>query len=160
MSKSPENALYRTSPVFKKRITQLIYRQNCTSKKEFAALVGVSEPTITRATLDGIIPTVPVLVTIADALEISVEYLLGRSDHDHFAPARIPASFHIRIEQLKRERNTNYGEICKKMRFPRTYFYEWLKEKTFPCVDYLVAIADYFGVSADYLLGRTDSRLR
>ena len=77
MSKSPENALYRTSPVFKKRITQLIYRQNCTSKKEFAALVGVSEPTITRATLDGIIPTVPVLLTVADALAFPLNTCWG-----------------------------------------------------------------------------------
>lgn len=70
MSKTPENALFRASPAFKKRVIQLIYKQGC-SKKEFALRVGVSEPVITRATLDGIIPTVPILVKIADSLFLS-----------------------------------------------------------------------------------------
>lgn len=156
MSKTPENALFRASPAFKKRVIQLIYKQGC-SKKEFALRVGVSEPVITRATLDGIIPTVPILVKIADSLKVSLEYLICRTENEKINLSKFPTTFHIRLERLTNKAHVNYGQIAQKMRFPRTYFYEWQKKKTFPCVDYLVDIADYFEVSIDYLMGRTDT---
>ncbi len=157
MSKTPENALFRSSPAFKKRIMHLIYKQGCT-KKEFALRVGVSEPIITRATLDGIIPTVPILITIANSLKISLDYLICRSENPNIELAKTPTTFHLRLEELAKEHQVNYGKIAQKMRFPRTYFYEWQKEKTFPSVDYLVDIAGYFKVTLDYLVGRTDKK--
>ena len=44
------------------------------------------------------------------------------------------------------------------MPFPNSYFYDWQREKTLPSLEYLRAIAEYFKVSIDYLLGRTDER--
>ena len=44
------------------------------------------------------------------------------------------------------------------MDFPRTYIYEWIKENTLPAVDYVLAISEYFKVTPDYLLGRSDYR--
>ena len=42
----------------------------------------------------------------------------------------------------------------KKMDFPRGYITNWKNGKYKPGTDALVKIADYFGVSVDYLLGR------
>ena len=44
------------------------------------------------------------------------------------------------------------------MPFTKNFFYEWQRAKTLPSLEYLEAIADYFKVSIDYLLGRTDER--
>lgn len=44
------------------------------------------------------------------------------------------------------------------MPFQKNSFYEWLRTGSLPTLEYLEAIAEYFNVSLDYLLGRTDYR--
>lgn len=157
MSKAPEMSQYRTSEIFKKRLIHAIYDKGC-SKKQFAALMGVSEPIITRATLYGIVPTVPILIKIANSLNVSLEYLMGFTEIATIYLSDSPSTFHIRIEQLIREATTNYGKLSEQLTFPRTYFYEWQKEKTFPSLDYLIELSNHFNVSIDYLTGRTEDR--
>lgn len=54
------------------------------------------------------------------------------------------------------EKNTKYSVIAHYMPFTKNYFYEWEKSGTIPSWEYLKALAEYFKVSPDYLLGRTD----
>ena len=59
------------------------------------------------------------------------------------------AKFSERLKELRRERGLKQremAEICG------------LKLRSYQDYEYLVAIADYFGVSLDYLMGRTDVR--
>ena len=44
------------------------------------------------------------------------------------------------------------------MPFANNSFSEWFAKGTLPSLDYLKALAEYFNVSADYLLGRTDDK--
>lgn len=106
----------------------------------------------------GIVPSLKMLIKIADKLELSFLYLLGESDSNDFIPSANPSSFYKRLPQIAEERGENYGHIASRMPFPRTYIYEWLKENTLPSPEYLLALAEYFNVSPDYLLGRTDYR--
>ena len=63
-----------------------------------------------------------------------------------------------RLKLLRKERNLKQremAEICGlKMRGYQQYEYD----ETYPTVPGLVFLADYFDVSTDYLLGRTDCR--
>lgn len=144
------------SPRFQERILQLIADNDCKNNKEFAQLVGVSEPVITKAVNFGIIPTVKPLLNMANRLQLSFDYLIAKTDTNEFYPALQPTTFHARLKQLKEENQGRWSDILLKLPFPRTYIYEWLKEGTYPCVDYLYALAKAFAVSPDYLLGRTD----
>lgn len=157
MSKLPENAQYALSAKFRKRLADIMDENDC-GNVGFAELTGVSYPVISKAANYGIVPSTRALTKIADALQTSLPYLLGDSDVDDFHPAAFPSSFHTRVAELAEEKGVNYGQIARKMTFPRTYFYEWQKKGTLPSLDYLMAIADYFEVSPDYLLGRTDCR--
>lgn len=132
--------------------------ENDCGNADFAKLTGVSYPVIAKAANYGIVPSTRAAVKIADALQLSLPYLLGDSDANEFQPAAFPSSFHSRVAELAEEKGVNYGQIARKMTFPRTYFYEWLKKGTLPSLDYLMNIAEYFGVSPDYLPGRTDCR--
>lgn len=158
MPKLPESSQYKNSEEFKKRIAALMDDNECRTAKEFAALVSVSEPVISKAKNYGIVPGVRVLIRIADRLSLSLLYLLGKEQLNEFIPSASPSSFHIRIDGLTKERGLNYGQIATKMPFPRTYIYEWIKEGTYPSLDYALMLADYFNVSLDYLFGRTDYR--
>lgn len=158
MSKFPDSTQFRTSADFSKRLKLIMDDYECASNRQFAELVGVSIPVVTKAVSFGIVPTVRTLLKIADKLEISLTYLLGLEDNNEYIAASAPSTFYERLETLTNEKNLNYGQLASKMQFPRTYIYEWLKEKTLPSIDYVLSLAEYFGVSCDYLLGRSDYR--
>lgn len=160
MSKMPDESEFLVSESFKAVFTEK-FKDSELSKKDFANFLGVSQPVAAKALNFGIVPSLRTLIKIADKLEVSIEFLLGRSTNENFIPAERKSNFHERLELLMQKckaagENVNYGKICRSTTFPRTYFYEWIKEKTLPSLDYAFNIADYFGVSIDYLLGRTD----
>lgn len=156
MPRVPANTEYRVSAAFRKRILAIMEDSDCFSNRAFAERTGISLPVIARAALFGIVPTTRALIKIADALELSFSYLLGSTEKNEFIPSAAPSSFAARLEELRKERKITYGAIAQSMPFPRTYFYEWRKDNTLPSPEYLLAIASYFTVSPDYLLGRTD----
>lgn len=60
------------------------------------------------------------------------------------------------IKSLAEEQKISVVELEEKLDFSRNSLYAWKRSK--PSVDKLQAVADYFHVSTDYLLGRTNSR--
>ena len=73
-----------------------------------------------------------------------------------FYSSNSDASFQTRLHELMNEKNTKYSVIAHTMPFAKNYFYEWERAGTIPSWEYLKAIAEYFNVSPDYLLGRTE----
>ena len=61
-----------------------------------------------------------------------------------------------RIQELARKKDKNLKEISLELGFSKNYLYS-LKTQA-PSSDKLAKIADYFKVSTDYLLGRTDDK--
>lgn len=61
-----------------------------------------------------------------------------------------------RIQELARKKDKNLKEISLELGFSKNYLYS-LKTQA-PSSDKLAKIADYFQVSTDYLLGRTDDK--
>ena len=131
MSRTPDDCEKRISPDFRKRLLDLIFDQECT-KAEFAQLVGVNKEVITRATVYSIVPSVKSLIKIADSLNISLEYLLAKTDKNVFYKSESPTTFHYRIEQLRKEKNEKYSAICRSMPFQKNSFYEWLRTGSLP----------------------------
>ena len=95
---------------------------------------------------------------IADYYEISLSYLLAETEENDFIMSNNKISFFDRFEMLLKENKLKYSEFVKSMPFTENFIYEWRREGTLPSLEYLTAIADYFKVTRDYLLGRTDYR--
>ena len=157
MAKVTSDSHMRSSETFRIRLNSLIADLDC-SIYEFADKANVSKGVLTRAAIYGIIPSVRTLIKIADCLCVSLEYLLGLTDNTFYEPAPSPSTFHIRLAELCGERNVKYSEIGALMPFSANLFYDWQREKTIPSLEYLLALAEYFKVSPDYLLGRTDHK--
>lgn len=155
MTRIPEEYKSKTSNKFQKRLLYCISENEC-NKNDFAKLAGVNKEIITRATVYGIIPSVRSLIKIADYLNVSIPYLLGISNETTFYKSDSPSSFHLRLDQLTQEKNTKYSQISNQMPFAKNSIYEWIRTGTLPTLEYLYALANYFKVSIDYLLGRTD----
>lgn len=61
-----------------------------------------------------------------------------------------------RIRELRKERKMNQTEFAKALNVHQTAVSQWETEKTVPDIENMKVVADYFGVSLDYLLCRTD----
>lgn len=62
-----------------------------------------------------------------------------------------------RIKMLSTERGKNVKDVAIELGYGENYFYSFNSGKK-PSSDKLEAIADYFNVSTDYLLGRSDQK--
>lgn len=158
MSKLPESSELKISEDFRNRLILLMEDNDCKTAKQFANLVGVSSPVISKAINYSIVPSLRMLIKIADKLNLSMLYVIGKSDKNDFIAAATPSSFYERLPVLADEFHVNYGQIASKMPFPRTYIYEWLKDKSLPSLEYLLDLSEYFKITPDYLLGRSDYR--
>lgn len=61
-----------------------------------------------------------------------------------------------RLKNLLNEENITVNKLAADLNVSNSVVYYWVQGKTTPCADYIMAIASYFNVSSDYLLGLTD----
>lgn len=66
--------------------------------------------------------------------------------------------FAERIRELRLEHGLTQEEVGEIIGVKRYSVYSYEKGRACPEMKGLVALADYFGVSMDYLAGRTDNR--
>ncbi len=61
-----------------------------------------------------------------------------------------------RIKSLMKEESLNQVSLANKIGVKQNTISAWLLKKKEPCITSLWLLADYFDVSIDYLVGRTD----
>jgi transcriptional regulator with XRE-family HTH domain len=62
----------------------------------------------------------------------------------------------LRIKELRESRKIKQKEMAEILQVPNNTYNQWENEKRQPDPDMLVKIAEYFGVTVDYLLGRDE----
>ena len=63
----------------------------------------------------------------------------------------------IRLAELRRQEGISQKELAKKLNMSAGNLCDWEKGRTEPDVERLIAIADFFDVSLDYLVGREEN---
>ncbi len=144
---------------FQKRFIELTSDIEAKSKEKKAEIIGINRSTFANALNYGIVPKTPSLISIADYFDISIEYLIADTDDEYFDKSKCPKSFLERLEELRIEHGirTRY-ELAQKLLIHRNNIAQWYKLNCLPLIDDLIIIANYFNVSIDYLLGRTDDK--
>lgn len=66
--------------------------------------------------------------------------------------------FSARLKSLRKDKKMTAQELSEALDVPRATITAWEIKRSYPLVDRLVQIADYFNVSLDYLLGRKDKK--
>ena len=97
-------------------------------------------------------PSIKNLIKIAKYFNCTIDYLFGRSPNKESFPGDFKESFINRLDSLLVERRTSIYYVAKELDFSKSIYYDW-KKGSMPSVEKLVLLADYFGVSTDYLLG-------
>ncbi len=65
-------------------------------------------------------------------------------------------SFAIRVKELRNEKGITQKELAEAVQVNQSMITRWEKDECEPTASAIIKIADYFNVSADYLLGRND----
>ena len=68
------------------------------------------------------------------------------------------SKFADRLKQLRSEKNMTQEQLGEILGVKKYSIYTYEKERSGPDIDGLIALADFFDVSVDYLIGRTDKR--
>lgn len=147
------------SEEFKQRFLELISDFDC-KKSEIPKLLNIDYNVYIKITEFGIIPKPMVLIRIADYFNISVEYLLGRTDNSYFFKAETATTFLERYQALKTEKNLTDYAIAQKLHITTSYTTNWKNKKYMPSIINLIELSEILKVSIDYLLGRTDDRIK
>lgn len=69
----------------------------------------------------------------------------------------VDGTFAERLKRLRAQRKLSQAQLAKKINMSQSAVAGWELRKSEPAYHMLVTIADFFGVSADYLMGRTDN---
>lgn len=65
----------------------------------------------------------------------------------------------MRLKEIRKSKGIKQEVICKAMGITQPTYSSWENERSSPTPDALNRLADYLGVSVDYLLGRTESNI-
>lgn len=62
----------------------------------------------------------------------------------------------IRLKELRIEKNLSQWDVANGIQTGQRNISRWEKGEVLPTSDFIIKLADFFEVSTDYLLGRTD----
>lgn len=65
----------------------------------------------------------------------------------------------IRLEQLRKEKKMSMSKCAAVLQVPYTTYVSWEKGAREPNSEMLIVLADFFGCSIDYLVGRSPARI-
>lgn len=148
---------FKISATFQKRLNDYIAEQDC-KKSELPALIGINKDVFIRAANLGILPSTRSIQKIADYFDASFDYLIGLTDKDIFIKSASPVSFGQRLDELKHEKKVTFGKIATALGFSRSLFNSWTKNNYLPTVEIAFSLSQYFNVTIDFLLGRSERK--
>ena len=109
----------------------------------------------------GTLPNIPNLVKLANFFDCSTDYLLGIKEEDkikNFNASYVYAfeNFYNTLLNLVKDKNLTFYKLSKIIGVHKNTIYNWKNGVNPSCLT-LIKLSEYFGVSVDYLVGRTDN---
>lgn len=138
---------------FGETLKELLNERNMTAK-DFAKIIGVSAPTITRYIRGERMPNINILILIADALNRSVDFLLGREPENANLKFKKCPPFSDQIVILANAFGKNNSDFYKTIDISESTFYEWKNGSSLPTLESIENIAIKIDRRFDFVLGR------
>ena len=128
-----------------------IRKESGYTQTKIANLLCISQQTYSDYENGKTFPDEMTLIKIADALNVSTDYLLGRAD-----ALGGSMSISTRLKELRLEEELTQKELAEKLGITQDSISLWEKGKRMPDTGYIIKLCEIFQISADYLLGLTD----
>ena len=126
------------------------------TQKQVAEYFSLNIRTYSRYESGEIEPPISSISKLADYFEVSIDYLVGRSDNPG-VEYLTRTKFVERLEALRIEKSISQKAVAEYLGIPERAYQLYEYDKREPSQDDLIKLADYFDVSTDYLLGRSDN---
>lgn len=136
---------------FQERLQDLLV-ENGLSKLQLAKRIGISFETLNGYFNKDFYPELSVAIKIANYFDCSIQYLMGPTD-DYKSKETNELSFVATLKKLMKENNLSIEKFMKALNMSEANFYRWQTGKTKPAMTSLIAIANLFNVTIDYLIG-------
>ena len=128
---------------------------NETNPNFLAEKLGLKDENRIYAWLAGdYIPKIDTIVKLANLFECSIDYILGRTDSDEKVVNDNKIIFHERLEQIMKQKKLIKQDFRKNNILSSGLAFSIFNLKNIPYTENIIKIADYLGVSIDYLIGR------
>ena len=122
--------------------------------KTLADEIGISKQQIYYILNHQRQPSLDVLIRIADHFSCTSDFLLGREPESMAKSFRAIPPFPQQLAFLLEYYHTNKYRLCKEIPITHSVIYNWQCGKFTPSLDYIVKLADHFGCSVDFVIGR------
>lgn len=135
------------------------------TQNKLAEILDIDRTSISKYENGKQLPELYVLNSMADLFGVSLDYMAGRSHnvtpccHNHFDEMESPKIFGEILRALREERNISQKDMADHLQISRQAYNYYELGKREPSYEALRNLARYFGVTADYLLGLSDSRI-
>ena len=139
--------------------------RNGLTQSELAELLGVSQQTISKYENGSREPDLENLIRMSKIFHVTTDYLLGLSEptstyllHEEESNY-FREEISLRLKELMEERNVNPRSLSSICNLTSEEMKLFLDYGYLPHIDVLMKLADYFQVSLDYLLCRSNSKV-
>ena len=133
--------------------------------EKFAEPLGVTKQAVGRWEKGERQPSLALLSKIAESYEISTDYLLGLSDRREQSQQGegqeySPKLLSERMKFLRKQKGLTLEQFGVEIGVTKQTTSRWETGLRQPSLEMLAKVAEFYGVSADYLLGLSDKRER
>ena len=131
------------------------------SQPQLAKEIGYGKSVISSWEIGDQIPSAVAIIILSRYFQVSTDYILKlnndnsmlhRSD-DFYVDLSI---FNKRLKDLRTQNNLSQNELAKRINLTQSSINHWENGKCPPNANAIVTLANYFGVTTDYLLGESD----
>ena len=152
---------HKTKRTIGNRLTLLMERDSVT-QSQLATVMGRSFQSISQIQTASRSPSLPILIALADYFRIHTDFLLGRILSQ--APLENPividdlkATIGKRLASLMERDDVTQYRLAKDLKLTQEAIRKVRIGINALDIQTLINLADYFKVSTDYILGRTDA---
>lgn len=138
--------------IFSDRLKQLRI-DNGYNQTQFATLLGLSRRTYQYYETGEKFPKADVLMEIASKLDVSSSYLLGEEENEIQPPL-----LGERLKLLRLKKKMSQRELGNHLAISTSNINGYESGRILPSLPKAILLADYFDVSLDYLVGRSDEK--
>ncbi len=136
-------------------------KENKLSQNQLGTEIGYSKNIISLWEIGSLTPCADAIIILSRYFQVSTDYVLMVSDDnsmlhrsdDFYVDLSV---FNKRLKELRTQKNLSQFQLAKKTNLTKTSINHWENGKCPPNANAVVALANYFGVTTDYLLGESD----
>ena len=140
---------------FAERLSELLTERGM-KPAHLARELGVTRAVIGRYVNGEHLPSLDMAVRLSACFGCSIDFLLGRSDAGSDFTPLPPPPFRERLTFLLTFFRTTKYRLIREAGLDESTVYDWQSGRITPGLNSLIALAEHFGCSVEFVLGRED----